>query len=76
MRSQMLLISCAAVRVPAIATMSHSASKQGEALETQSGSAAPSRFHKHTAAPGKPQKNVLPNQRRVSKSSLQVTAHV
>lgn len=28
MRSQMLLISCVAVRVPAIATMSHSTSKQ------------------------------------------------
>lgn len=32
MRSQMLLISCAAVRVPAIATMSHSAGKQRERL--------------------------------------------
>lgn len=30
MRSQMLLISCVAVRVPAIATMSHSTSKQRE----------------------------------------------
>lgn len=32
MQSQMLLISCVAVRVPAIATMSHSTSKQRECL--------------------------------------------
>lgn len=35
MRSQMLLISCAAVRVPAIATMSHSSGKQRERLRNR-----------------------------------------
>lgn len=48
MRSQMLLISCAAVRVPAIATVSHSASKQ-RGLINPGASAAPPRCCKHEA---------------------------